>query len=153
LEIVVIWQGSPVSLFATHLIHGRTAASARQRTKEVQAILEILQPLPNTSHLLVGDFNTIHPNDPIGKPPPGEEKAYLARQPIRLILEAGYLDCFNQQHANTPGYTYPAHQPWLRLDYIFASLPMAARLSACEVVKGEETKQASDHLPVWAEFK
>jgi endonuclease/exonuclease/phosphatase family metal-dependent hydrolase len=153
LEIVVIWQGIPLSLFATHLIHGCTAADAHQRTKETQAILDVLHPLANSFHLLVGDFNAIHPSDPIGNPPPGEKKAYTARHPIRLILGAGYVDCFQKRHANVLGYTYPAHQPWLRLDYIFASPSMAARLCTCDVVQREETKRASDHLPIWAEFK
>jgi exodeoxyribonuclease III len=153
LEIGVMWQGLPLSLFATHLIHGRTAGEARQRTKETQAILEVLQPLAGSPHLLVGDFNAIHPGDPIGQPPSGEKKAYTARQPIRLILGAGYLDCFQKKRTNVPGYTYPSSQPWLRLDYIFASPSMAARLAAGDVVKGEATKEASDHLPIWAEFK
>ncbi len=55
-------------------------------------------------------------------------------------------------HASSPGYTYPAHHPWLRLDYIFASPSMAEHLVSCEVIENHVTGVASDHLPVRAEF-
>lgn len=153
LEVEVIWEGTVLSLFATHLVHGRMAADAHHRASEVQAILDVLYPLGSQPHLLVGDFNAVHPGDPVGNPPLGEEKGYVARHPIHLILTAGYVDCYRKLHSDAPGYTYTSHHPWLRLDYIFSSPSMAARLCACGVAAGREVKQASDHLPVWASFK
>ena len=39
-----------------------------------------------------------------------------------------------------------------RVDYIFASAPLAERLTACRVLRHPEVVAASDHSPVWAEF-
>ena len=153
LEVAIVWSGAVVFLFATHLIHGRTRASAGRRVAEVQAILDVLQAQRDSPHILVGDFNAIHPADPLGKPPIGEIRGYFARKPIRLLLAAGYTDCYRQLHRATPGYTYPASYPWMRLDSIFAAAPIADQLYACDVEMGEHTRHASDHLPVWAAFR
>lgn len=152
LEVEVVWRGNVLSLYVTHLTGGRTAADADHRSREVQAILDVFRPLADRPHLLVGDFNAVHPGDPVGVLPSGEEQGHIARRPIELILKAGYVDCYRKLHSEEPGYTYTSHHPWLRLDHIFASPPMAARLSGCGVVTELLTKQASDHLPIWAAF-
>jgi hypothetical protein len=41
---------------------------------------------------------------------------------------------------------------WLRLDYIFASAPIAALPRDCDVVDADDTVNASD-LPIRAEFR
>src|SRR5437763_8381940 len=155
LEIEVAWEGAPLRLFATHLA---SRWDGRQPVDEVPAILDVLRPLTGRPHLLVGDLNTLRPSDPVGTPPRGEEKRGDAlpgapRRAIRLILNAGYVDCYRSLHPETPGYTYPSDGPWLRLDYIFAAPQMATRLCACEVVTGEEAERASDHFPIWAAFQ
>jgi endonuclease/exonuclease/phosphatase family metal-dependent hydrolase len=154
LEIEVAWAGAPLRLFATHLA---SRWDGRQPVDEVPAILDVLRPLAGQPHLLVGDLNALRPGDPVGTPPHGQVKRGDAlpgveRRAIRLILDAGYVDCYRSLHRETPGYTYPSDAPWLRLDYILASPQMAARLWACDVVMGEEAEQASDHFPIWAEF-
>ena len=86
----------------------------------------------------------------------GKEKQngpVFPRQVIPLFLEAGYTDCYRILHPLTPGYTYPVPAPWLRIDYIFATPTLAERLQACDVSTGEEAEMASDHFPVWAEFR
>lgn len=153
LEVKVNWKGVVLSLFATHLIGGRTAEDAHQRALEAQAILDALRSLADQPHLLVGDFNAVHPDDPVGHPPPGEKTGYIARQPVQLVLNAGYVDCYRRLHTGAPGYTYPSRHPWLRLDYVFASRSMAALLCAGDVVMAPDAQRASDHLPVWAEFR
>lgn len=154
LEIELDWEGIPLSLFATHLASRHDAV---QTIEEISAILDMLPPLSGRAHVLVGDFNALHPADAVGTPPPGEAKWGEAvdgvpRRTIQSILEAGYVDCYRTLHPGKPGYTYPAESPWLRLDYVFASPPVAARLLACDFVMGEAAARASDHLPVWAEF-
>jgi exodeoxyribonuclease III len=119
----------------------------------VQAILEVLQVRRGASHILVRDFNAIHPADPLGEFPISETHGYFARKPIHLLLAAGYTDCYRRLHRATAGYTYPAAHPWMRLDYIFAAAPMADQLYASDVEKEEHAARASDHLPVWAEFR
>jgi len=153
LEVAVVWGGTDVVLFATHLIHGRTRASAGRRVAEVQAILDVLRMQQNVRHVVVGDFNALHPADPLGTPPVGETHGYFARKPTQLLLAAGYTDCYRHLQRATPGYTYPASHPWMRLDYIFAAAPMAGHLYASDIDTGEPTQQASDHLPVWAAFR
>ncbi len=74
---------------------------------------------------------------------------------IDLLLNAGYVDCFRQLHPHEHGYTFPSSFPSLRIDYIFASSELAASLVSCAVISegdGMSGEEASDHLPVLAEF-
>jgi exodeoxyribonuclease-3 len=160
LEIEINWEGAPLALFTTHLSAGRDRAGHERRLQEIHAVLDILRPIQGRPHLLVGDFNAIAPSDPVGpgrniiKDDSSEDTAF-SREVIGLILEAGYTDCYRTMHPDAvhqPGYTYKLPNPWLRLDYIFASPEMAPRLYASEVIESEEAYKASDHLPIWAEF-
>ncbi len=80
---------------------------------------------------------------------------YAPRGSIELLQRAGYVDCFRQMNPDAPGFTCPAAAPAGRIDFIFASPELARSLLTCyiptegEGVRGEE---ASDHLPVVAEF-
>jgi len=155
LEIEVVWAGDPLRLFATHLASRHDPHSPAE---EIPAILDVLSRVAESPHLLMGDFSALSPGDLIGTPPHGEEKRGEAvegvpREAIRLVLEAGYTDCFRTVHPADPGYTYPSTTPWLRLDYIFASAEMAPRLRSCDIVIGKEAERASDHVPIWAEFQ
>jgi exodeoxyribonuclease III len=152
LQVEIVWKGVVVPLFVTHLIHGRTESHAHRREQEIHAILNVLQPYLDQPHLLTGDFNAIHPNDQVGNPPLGEIPGIIARQPIQLLLESGYVDTYRSCNPSTVGYTYPALHPWLRLDYIFASSSLAIHLDASGIIQGTTVAQASDHLPIWAEF-
>ena len=154
LEIEVLWKGGAVRLFATHLASSHDRV---QPVEEVVSILGVLSPLAGEPHLLVGDFNSLAPGDPIGTPPPGVEAwgdaaRNAPRHAIGLILGTGYIDCYRRLHPRSPGYTYPANQPWLRLDYVFAPPQMSVRLQACEVIHTARAKRASDHFTIWAEF-
>lgn len=74
---------------------------------------------------------------------------------IDLLKKAGYIDCFRQVHPHALGYTCPAASPAGRIDFIFASPELAHSLSDCDIVtggNGVRAEQASDHLPVLAEF-
>jgi exonuclease III len=113
----------------------------------------VLQAEAATPHVLIGDFNALHPADRLGEPPAGQTRGYFARRPIQLLLAAGYTDCYRRAQRTTPGYTYPAAHPWMRLDYIFAAAPLAGRLYDSDIDTGELAQRASDHLPVWAVFR
>ena len=59
------------------------------------------------------------------------------------------------ENPKDPGFTCPAGSPAGRIDYIFASPELAERLSACYHItesNGLRGEEASDHLPVVAEF-
>ncbi|HEY6541159.1 MAG TPA: endonuclease/exonuclease/phosphatase family protein [Ktedonobacteraceae bacterium] len=85
----------------------------------------------------------------------GAGSLYVARGTIRLLRSAGYVDSFRRVNGRAEGFTCPAQAPAGRIDYIFASPELAPRLSSCRVVteaEGVRGEQASDHLPVLAEF-
>jgi exodeoxyribonuclease III len=161
LEIDLNWEGTELALFATHLRAGRLQEHDHYRAMEMQAILGLLRSLDRQPHVLVGDLNTVHPADipnfPVDAETPVEGKEQntpiFPRQVIPFLLEAGYIDCYRTLHPMTPGYTYPVPVPWLRIDYIFAAPTLAGRLQACDVATGAEAETASDHFPVWAEFR
>jgi endonuclease/exonuclease/phosphatase family metal-dependent hydrolase len=143
-------------LYATHLASSHEAPR-HPRAAELRAILGVLAAC-HVAHLLVGDFNALVPGEAIGVPPAGSvPRGDAAPGARRVVLDplpvAGYVDCFRVLHPDEPGWTYPAASPWLRLDYVFASSDLAPTLAACEVADTEQARAASDHLPVWAEFR
>lgn len=80
---------------------------------------------------------------------------YAPRGTISLLRGAGYVDCFRRANLSASGFTCPAIAPAGRIDYIFASPELAGRLATCTVLSSGENvtgDQASDHLPVIAEF-
>lgn len=80
---------------------------------------------------------------------------YAPRTSIGLFMEAGYVDCFRYQNPRAWGFTCPAANPAGRIDYLFANPLLATRLRACRVVEGNGNvsgKDASDHLPIMADF-
>jgi exodeoxyribonuclease III len=112
--------------------------------------------------VLVGDLNTLHPADhpnvaayvevlkARGEKTPAPQ---FPRMVIPLLLEACYIDCYRTRHPFTPTDTsYTSHQA-LRVDYIFASAKLAERLSACDIVGEGDAERASDHFPIWVEFR
>jgi endonuclease/exonuclease/phosphatase family metal-dependent hydrolase len=160
LELDVEWEGESLQLFATHLDSERTVEGEERRAGEVGAILQVMLERGDARQLLVGDFNALAPQaiQPALTSLSQDarvraEKIYsLPRLAIPLVLEAGYFDSYQTQHPHEQGYTFKSWEPVARFDYIFASREMAKRLRACDRVTGELVTQASDHLPVQAEF-
>lgn len=80
---------------------------------------------------------------------------YASRGSISMLRKAGYTDCFRLKNPKDPGFTCPAASLAGRIDYIFASPELAERLVASHVVtegNGFRGDEASDHLPIFAEF-
>ncbi len=80
---------------------------------------------------------------------------YAPRACIRLLHEAGYVDCYRCIHPNALGFTCPAASPAGRIDFIFASPEMATHMETCYVLtdgEGIAGSAASDHLAIGAEF-
>lgn len=82
-------------------------------------------------------------------------ETYAPRGTIAMLGGAGYVDTFRRANLSAPGFTCPAAAPAGRIDYIFASPELAGRLATCTVLTsgdGITGEQASDHLPIIAEF-
>ncbi|HEY0754859.1 MAG TPA: endonuclease/exonuclease/phosphatase family protein [Ktedonobacteraceae bacterium] len=80
---------------------------------------------------------------------------YAPRTSIGLLQAAGYVDCFRYKNPRAWGFTCPAANLAGRIDYLFANSSLATRLHSCKVVEGTAEvagKDASDHLPLVAEF-
>lgn len=80
---------------------------------------------------------------------------YTPRAVVRQARAAGYTDLYAATHPDMSQRvgSCPSHDPAGRIDYIFASPALAARLVACEVLTDTPTRpvsRASDHRPVLA---
>jgi endonuclease/exonuclease/phosphatase family metal-dependent hydrolase len=81
----------------------------------------------------------------------------IRRDCLAHLGALGYVDCYRRLHDDS-GYTCATWALVSRIDYLLADPALAARLLDCEVVGGTrhtdpETTDASDHLPVFADFR
>ena len=155
-------QIGPIWLYGVHLLPLLSIPREVWRTWEISAVLRHMGERRRGPCLLAGDFNTVARDDPVMvDPAPSFRRQVRWLQSKRLFRIAagrmqagGFHDCYRQLHPEQPGYTLPTPDPGVRLDYIFASAPLAARLQHCEVVTDPAAVQrASDHYPVVAEFR
>jgi exodeoxyribonuclease-3 len=157
LEIVP--AGSDVRIFGVHLSAVHAAWTEARRVRELRGLLEAITRHGGTHHVLVGDFNTLAP----------DERLNVAKLPLRLrvlvwlsggrirwqtiaiMLGADYVDGFRHLHPTDAGLTFPAWDPYVRLDYVFLPRSFADSLRECEVAAASDAvRAASDHLPVLA---
>jgi len=147
-------------VFGIHLSAVHAAWTERRRMLELRALLRAVAAREQGPHVLIGDFNTVAPGDIFD----------LARLPTRLralvwlsggrirwrtiatVLSAGYVDSFRQLHPRDLGYTLPAPEPHVRLDYAFVPGAFAQQVRTCEIVRTPEVTIASDHLPLLLEL-
>ena len=159
LEIVL--AGSKVRIFGIHLTAVHSNWTEHWRMRELKATLRSIAKHQEGFHVLAGDFNTLAPG----------EKLDFRRLPMRLrvmallgggtirwhtiqaMLDAHYVDAFRRLHPGVDGYTFPAWDPHVRLDYVFIPGKEAERLRSCDVVDGATSVEASDHFPVLAEME
>lgn len=155
-------QIGPVSLVGVHLLPMLSIPREVWRTWEISAILRRMGDRRRGPCLVVGDFNTVAGDDPVEADPAPSLRRRLrwlqSRRVFRIAAgrmpAAGFSDCYRQLHPQRPGYTFPTPNPGVRLDYIFASAPLAARLQSCEVVtEPAAVQRASDHYPLIADFR
>lgn len=126
---------------------------------ETRALLASLARHQHGLHLLIGDFNTLAPNERLetrALPPRLRALVWMSGgrirwRTIRIILGSGYVDGFRRLHADRAGLTFPVWNPHVRLDYVFVPSAFADRLRTCEVRTGEPANLASDHYPLFAE--
>jgi endonuclease/exonuclease/phosphatase family metal-dependent hydrolase len=117
-----------VVIYTTHLQHN----SGATRFKQMEAIIERIKAEPaGTVVFLIGDMNH-------------EFSATEQDNPIRLARDSGLHDLGVPSDSDDPALlnTFPASDPTIRIDYIFANQPLTV------VKKAVHQSQASDHLPL-----
>ena len=113
--------------------------------------------------LIAGDLNSLDPGTDhtatLDRLAPEYRRRHLGAdgrpdtRAITAFLDAGFVDLGpgTGESAPTKGLGGPEFSG-MRLDYLLASPPLAARLQRIEILRDAETDHASDHYPVVAEF-
>jgi endonuclease/exonuclease/phosphatase family metal-dependent hydrolase len=125
-------DGREVQVLATHL-----GLHRRERLAQVDALLGpdwLGSARARVPHLLCGDLNC-RPGSP--------EHRLLESSLVDAVLVA-------PPRGGRAG-TYPARRPLVRLDHVLVSPELRVRRT--EIVRGPETRRASDHLPLLAELE
>jgi endonuclease/exonuclease/phosphatase family metal-dependent hydrolase len=141
--------GNELTVFVTHL-----RPDYPYRRREAKLVLKRMRPYRKQLCAMCGDLNSLTAGDYLARRliRRGSELRQGPRGVIADIERAGWVDCFRLRNPLAPGLTLGAARRVARVDYIFASKPLAERLSACRVLSHPEIARASDHSPVWAEF-
>ena len=153
-------DGTPFTVYATHL----EWRSERPREEQVRSLLLWTTRDRGRPHILLGDFNTVHPEDVRRFEEAGgrwlefvaeveEEFPQAPRDPraLRPLLNVGYVDAFLAVGAGE-GRTYTTERPLLRLDYCFVNPVLRSSLRTARRWDTELARWASDHYPVLVEL-
>jgi endonuclease/exonuclease/phosphatase family metal-dependent hydrolase len=159
LEIVP--AGADFRVFGLHLSAVHAAWTERRRLHELHALLNAIARHEHGPHLLLGDFNTLAPGEALNVgllPQRLRALVWLSGGRIRWrviqeVLDRGYVDTFRLKHPGAEGFTFPAADPHMRLDFVFVPAGFADRVGECGIARGEATDRASDHLPLLAELR
>ena len=81
----------------------------------------------------------------------------IERWTVERLLNEGYVDCYRRVHPRARGLTCATWQLSARVDYVFATRDLAAKVLMADVVGGRtwadpDAAVASDHYPIVAEF-
>jgi len=166
---VLLPGGKTFTLYVTHLDY----SSEENRLVQLRAVRSWTVRDRSRPHVVMGDFNAIHPWDYEGREEaliPVAAQAYTAHmaagvggvgesagetakgpQVIRQMEKAGYGDAFTQFGSRGESTFLLSAEP-LRIDYIFASQPLIPHLKACRILAEMADYDASDHVPVLAEI-
>ena len=160
LEIVP--EGLDVRIFGVHLSAVHAAWTEARRVRELRSLLAAIKHHDQSHHVLVGDFNTLAPDERLDVSKLPRRLRLLVWlsggrirwQTIAIVLGAGYVDAFRLLHKTEPGLTFPTWDRHARLDYVFVPSPFAERVEACDVVTEDPSLPlASDHFPVRADLR
>jgi exodeoxyribonuclease-3 len=152
----------PLHVFGVHLVPHLAWPLELWRCWELRVLLQQARSYDAEPCLIAGDFNTIAPGDRVNiRALPFVLKLMLWAQggrvfhpAIATVLTEGYTDCYRTMHPQESGCTLPSDSPNARLDYLFANRVFAPRLRQCTIITlPSAVREASDHLPVVAEFE
>ncbi len=157
---ILMPDGATFTVYVTHLDH----TDEETRLAQFRAARLWMGRDRNRPHLVMGDMNAVSAWDFAGQ----EEKLVeLAGHPTasnqaaqpegpRLIAafeKAGYIDVYRR--FGPPGkdsFIRPADEIPTRIDFIFASAPLAEALEGCEIWYEPADEEASDHRPLIADI-
>lgn len=152
---ILLPDGKTFTVYQTHLDNNGEATRAIQlRIARTWLVRDRNRP-----HVVMGDFNTVSAWDHAATPAALAAAVAVDHGPRLCPLEelqvvaqmekAGYADLYRQ--FGTPGARtfLPAALP-LRIDFIFASQPLAAHIAACTIA--QHVDGISDHRPVLADL-
>ncbi|HEU5478805.1 MAG TPA: exodeoxyribonuclease III, partial [Candidatus Tumulicola sp.] len=116
---------------------------------------------PATPLVLCGDFNVTRDDKDVWSPEAWAGKIHCSpdeRAALDRVLEFGLVDLFRQHQPDGGVYSWWEYlgvsffkNRGLRIDYVFATPPVAARCTACTIDRDARKGQdASDHAPVIA---
>jgi endonuclease/exonuclease/phosphatase family metal-dependent hydrolase len=151
-----------LSIYNVHLLPYLLLPFEIRRWQAVGRLLQVIRARQPGPHLILGDLNAIAPGDRVlqHKNPPRMRRpmmlqlGYIFRLAMPRLLEAGYTDCFRKLNPRADGFTWMPGNLTTRYDYVLADPAMAGRLCDCRVVDDiQAVNQASDHLPLLAEFE
>jgi endonuclease/exonuclease/phosphatase family metal-dependent hydrolase len=156
----VVPAGTTVRLIGVHLSAVHAAWTEQRRVFEVRALMRSIEHHHPGFHVLVGDFNTLAPGEVFDlerlprrlRPLVWLSGGRIRWRTIQQVVDAGYVDAFRRVHPQNSGYTFPTHDPHLRLDYVFTPQAFVDRVRGCEVLTGGDAAAASDHFPLMAEL-
>jgi endonuclease/exonuclease/phosphatase family metal-dependent hydrolase len=149
-------------IFGVHLSAGLSEWGERRRRLEVARLVEVVEARGGSDRtMLVGDFNAISPGDgPLLRLLPMWIRILLRfdggirTDVMASLAAAGFSDAYRLLHADDPGFTMPAIEPSVRLDYFMLGSAVRPLLVSCECqAKGAQSALASDHLALVAEFQ
>jgi exodeoxyribonuclease III len=178
--------GTPVTVHGIHLVPQPLWPMEIWRRQEVHFLLNRLQRTARARQIIAGDFNALAAGDTQSREgaPWWIRAQWLLqgggtpRWALKMLSDAGYIDCYRACHPREGGYTVPSWSPGARIDYVFASADLSASLRASDVLQPARPEgasrtapgrslaelmgwkavasvsgEASDHLPVWADFE
>jgi endonuclease/exonuclease/phosphatase family metal-dependent hydrolase len=154
---ILLPSGETFTAYSIHIDH----TDEEVRSIQLRVARTWLTRDRNRPHVVMGDFNAISLWDFGDRKGDLEELSAhrsghnLTNRPhgpqvIAQMEKGGYVDLYRQ--FNPPGERsyIPSSTP-IRIDYIFASSPLAPKATSCGI--SLEADHVSDHRPVWADFK
>ena len=131
LQILIKINSDTLAFMNTHIDYREDDSERLQNVKQIKSISKQFDRYPI---IICGDFNDI----------PGSRTHSRMKD---LFIDSWEL--LNQ----TSGFTYPAEKPEKRIDYIFYRNSLNSKTKLRPIIIEVITSEASDHLPVIAEFK
>jgi exodeoxyribonuclease-3 len=149
-----------IRIYNVHLRATHSNYTERGRMREVRALLDCIKDDSYEFHILVGDFNTLAPGELLNMQKLPMRYRVLAMllggrvtyRTIQIMIDAGYIDSYRRLNTDH-GFTFPAWDPHVRLDYVFVPKQFADRVMSCQVITDiDKPAKATDHLALVAQL-